>query len=304
MDQLQSMRVFTKVVETGSFIAASEAMGISRPMASKHVARLEHTLGVKLLTRTTRTVSMTEAGRSFYGRCLNIFASIDEAVQEAGNLRVQPKGQLRVSAPHSFGHKHLARSIAGFMQAFPDIEVDLTLNDRVIDLVDEGFDLAIRIGHLSDSSLIARKLATCYLKVCASPSYIEAHGMPQTPDDLLEHNCLYYCYLVEGTRWKFRKDGQDYTVKTSGRFQANSGDAITEAAVQGLGVLLEPTFITGPHLASGALVPLLSDYEIAPRGIYAVYPQNRLLPQKVRVFIDYLAKQYGQTPYWDDWEVK
>lgn len=302
MDQLQSMRVFSKVVETGSFIAASEAMGISRPMVSKHVARLEHNLGVSLLTRTTRTVSMTEAGRSFYGRCLDIFARIDEAVQEAGNLRVQPKGQLRINAPHSFGQKHLARSIASFMQDYPDIEVDLTLNDRVIDLVDEGFDLAIRIGHLSDSSLIARRLATCDFKVCAAPSYIEAHGMPEKPDDLSKHNCLFYSYLKEGTRWQFHKDGQDYAVKTSGHFKANSGDAITEAAVQGLGILLEPTFITGPHLKAGALIPLLNGYDIAPRGIYAVYPENRLLPQKVRVFIDFLVKQYGQRPYWDDWK--
>lgn len=301
MDQLQSMQVFVKVVDTGSFISASDVMGISRPMASKHVARLELSLGVSLLHRTTRTLSMTEAGRTYYMRCQDILSRIDEAAQEAGNLRVHPKGQLRISAPHSFGRKHLARSIAKFQQNFPDIEVDLTLNDRLIDLIDEGFDLAIRIGHLSDSSLIARKLAPCQLKVCAAPSYIDKHGIPETPADLARHNCLAYSYLAEGPQWQFTKDEQAHTVKISGTFKANSGDAIIEAAAEGLGIIIEPTFITGPYLETGALIPLLTDYAIKPRGVYAVYPDNRLLPQKIRVFIDFLVKQYGTTPYWDKW---
>ncbi len=297
MRQLHSMRVFAKVVETGSFIAASEAMGISRPMASKLVAQLEHSLGVKLLTRTTRTLSMTEAGRSFYTRCIDIFERLDEAVQEAGNLRIEPKGQLRISAPHSFGRKHLARTIARFQQAYPDIDIDLTLNDRVIDLVDEGFDLAIRIGHLADSNLIARKLSDCELKVCASPSYLEANGIPKTPSELQQHNCLVYCLLAEGNNWHFTKDDKNYIYKISGNFQANSGDAVVEAAVAGLGIIMEPDFITFQYLQSGALIPLLADYKITPRGIYAVYPQDRLLPQKTRVFIDFLVKDYSNTPY-------
>ena len=299
MRQLHSMRVFTKVVETGSFIAASEAMGISRPMASKLVAQLEHNLGVKLLTRTTRTLSMTEAGRSFYTRCIDIFERIDEAVQEAGNLRIEPKGQLRISAPHSFGRKHLARSIALFQQAYPDIDIDLTLNDRVIDIVDEGFDLAIRIGHLANSNLIARKLSDCELKVCAAPSYIEAKGMPKTPSELQEHNCLAYCFLAEGKNWRLMKDDKTYTAKVSGNFQANSGDAVVEAAVAGLGIVMEPVFMAAPYLQSEELIPLLGDYEIAPRGIYAVYPQDRLLPQKTRVFIDFLVKDYCNKKTWD-----
>jgi len=299
MNQLHVMRVFAKVVETGSFIAASEALGISRPMASKHVARLEHSLGVKLLNRTTRTISVTEAGRAFYTRCLDIFARVDEAVQEAGNLRVEPKGQLRISAPHSFGRKHLARSIARFQQVFPDIEVDLTLNDRVIDLVDEGFDLAVRIGHLADSSLIARKLSDCTLNVCAAPSYLAAHGEPKIPQDLAAHNCLVYCYLAEGNGWGFSKNGKNQTVKVTGNFKANSGDAVIEVAAQGLGIVMEPDFMTNTYLKAGKLVALLSDYEITPRGIYAVYPQDRLLPRKTRAFVDFLVGQYKRTRNWE-----
>lgn len=302
MNQLQNMRVFAKVVEAGSFIAASEALGISRPMVSKHVARLEYDLGVKLLNRTTRTTSVTEAGRAFYARCLDIFARLDEAVQEASNLRIEPKGQLRISASHSFGRQHLTRSIVNFQKAYPDIEIDLTLNDRMIDLVDEGFDLAIRIGHLADSALIARKLGNCALTLCAAPSYLETHGIPKTPKDLSDHNCLVYCYLAEGKSWAFTKDGKVHTAKVSGNFQANSGDAVVEAAVSGLGIVLEPSFLTSPYLKSGKLVQLLGDYEIPQRGIYAVYPQDRLLPQKTRVFIDFLVGQYGEQPYWDDWE--
>jgi len=300
MDQLKSMEVFVRVVETGSFIAASEALNISRPMASKHVQRLEDRLGVRLLNRTTRTVSMTEAGRSFYLRCQSIFASIDEAISEASNLQIEPRGRLRVTAPLSFGRDHITRAVAAFQATYPDISMDLTLNDRVADIVDEGFALAIRIGTLSDSSLIARRLAPCRMLVCAAPSYLAAHGIPQHPRDLAQHNCLVYAPSAFESSWEFQEEGERIRVEIAGDFRANFGEAIVAAAAAGRGVVLEPSFTVGPYIRSGDLKPILTDFPVESLGVFAVYPQARLLPQKVRVFIDHLAATFGQEPYWDE----
>ena len=299
MDRLKCMQVFAKVVETGGFTAAAQALDVSRPMASKYVQRLEDELGVRLLNRTTRRVSLTQAGRGFYLKCQNIFADIDHAMAEASNLQITPRGNLRINAPISFGRDHLMSAIASFQNTYPEISVDLTLNDRLVDIVDEGFDLAIRIGRLRDSSLIARHLAPCQLIACAAPSYIEQHGTPQQPSDLAAHNCLIYTYSQESGQWTFEKDGKKEKIAVSGDFRANFGEAVVAAAIAGRGIVVDPSFIVGPFIRSGKLVPILTNWSTFPLGIYAVYPQARLLPLKVRVFIDFLADQFGPEPYWD-----
>ena len=299
MDRLRSMEVFVKVVETGSFIAASEALGISRPMASKHLAELESELGVRLLDRTTRRISLTEAGRSFHLRCQTIFAEIEEAVAEAGNMQAEPRGLLRINAPLTFGKAHLARAISEFQSQYPQISVDLTLNDRVVDIVDEGFDVAIRIGVLPDSSLIARKLAPCRMIACAAPAYLEARGNPEVPQQLTEHNCLIYAYFSQQKRWIFAGPEGEINVEVHGDFRTNFGEALVEAAAAGRGIVIEPSFTVAPYLGSGELVPILGGFTPRELGVYAVYPPSRLLPQKVRAFIDHLSETFGPNPYWD-----
>ncbi len=300
MDQLKCMQVFTKVVELGAFVAAAEALEMSPPMASKHVKRLEDRLGVRLLNRTTRTVSTTEAGRTFYQHCQLIFGQIEEAIAEASNLQLEPKGQLKINAPLSFGRVHLSRAVAAFQGCYPQISVDLTLNDRIVDIVDEGFDVAIRIGRLADSSLIARTLAPCRMTLCAAPAYIGERGKPRTPADLKHHNCLMYEYLEQTGRWRFSHASDEIVSHVNGDFRSSYGAAIVEAAVAGRGIILEPSFMTGPYLRSGELLQLLPDYRPQSLAVHAVYSQARLLPRKVRVFIDFLAQQFGPAPYWDE----
>lgn len=299
MDRLRGMEVFMRVVEDGSFVRAAEALNVSRPMASKRVQNLEEALGARLLNRTTRRVSLTEAGRSFYTRCREIFSQIDEAVAEAGNLQSEARGLIRLSAPYTFGERHLTPALADFQSRFPEISIDLSLNDRQVDIVDEGFDLVVRIGTLSDSSLVGRKLAPCRMLLCASPDYLERRGHPGHPDDLKDHNCIVYAYFSEAKAWRFRKNEEQLDVAVGGDFRSNYGAAGVEAAVAGRGIVLEPTFIAAEHIQSGALVPLLRDWQTTTLGIHAVYPQSRLLPQKVRVLIDDLIARLGPVPHWD-----
>ncbi len=299
MDRLMSMEVFTKVVEMRSFIAASEALGISRPMASKHIQALETNLGVRLLNRTTRKISLTEAGSAFILRCQTVLSEIDEAIAEAANMQVEPKGLLRINAPLTFARSYLARSIADFQAQYPQISIDLTLNDRVVDIVDEGFDLAIRIGVLADSSLIARKLAPCRVVLCAAPAYLEANGIPNHPTALANHNCLLYAYFDQEKVWTFADPDGELAIRVDGDFRTNFGEVLVEAAVAGRGIVLEPSFTVAPYIASGELVPLLQHFNPRELGIYAVYPPGRTLPQKARAFIDHLSRAFGPEPYWD-----
>ncbi len=300
MDRFTLMDAFARVVETGSFVAAGEALKISRPMVSKQVQRLEDELGVRLLNRTTRRVSLTEAGRSFYTRCQEILPQVDEAIREASNLQVHPQGLLRLNAPHAFGKRHVAPAIAAYQKSYPDVTVDLILNDRVVNLVDEGYDLAVRIGVLADSSLIARKLAPCKIHLCAAPSYLTEKGYPASPNDLKHHNCLQYSYSSYGDEWNFTKDDKKYAVKVTGSLHANYGEALASAASEGLGFVLLPSFVLEPYLKTGELEIVLPEYKVEDLGIFAVFPQSRLLPPKVRTFIEFLHKRFGPEPYWDD----
>ncbi len=301
MDLFDAMKVFTAIVDAGSFSAAAARLDISRPAASKQVSALEDHLGVRLLSRTTRRVSATEAGRRFYVRARDILDRMDEARAEAGDLFAKPAGVLRVNAPVSFGREHLVGVIADYHEAYPDVSIDLALNDRVVDIVEQGFDLAVRIGELPDSSLRARKVSVCRLSLTASPDYIARKGAPSAPDDLKDHDCIVYSSAAESA-WRFAKGGEVQAIEASGWFRCDSGPAVVEAAAAGLGLALEPTFLTWRHVRAGELVTLLPDYAPPALGVYAVTPPARFTPEKVRTFVDHLARRFGSSPYWDETE--
>ena len=299
MDRLTSMDVFSRVVDAESFSEAARQLGMSRAMASKHVLRLEDRLGVRLLNRTTRRLSPTEAGAAFYERCRRIVSDAEEAELSVSRLHTETRGRLKVNAPMSFGYLHLAPAIPDFVARHSGVRVDMTMNDRFVDLIEEGYDLAVRIGRLADSSLIARKLAPSRMVVCGAPEYLRRHGTPATPDDLRGHNCLVYTYPASHEVWRFSGPDRDYAVRIGGNFRANNGDALRAAALRGLGLALLPTFIIGEELRSGGLQAVLTGYTAADRSIYAVYPHGRHLSAKVRVFIDFLTERFGPEPYWD-----
>jgi len=299
MDRLDDMLAFIKVVDTKSFTAAAERLNLSKSVVSRRIAELENRLGARLLNRTTRRLSLTEVGQAFYERCTRILSDLDEAERAVADLHAAPRGRLRVNAPLSFGLLHLAPAIADFMQRHPAIEIDIDLNDRYVDLIDEGYDMAVRIGRLRDSSLIARRLAPNRRVICASPAYLEQHGTPETPEDLTKHCCLLYTNVPTAEQWQFRVNGETRAVRVQGNLRANNGDILLAAAIAGHGVAVAPTFLCGEALASGALRCLLYDYYVSDSAVYAVYPQNRHLSPKVRAFVDFLAARFGPEPYWD-----
>lgn len=299
MDQLTGMAVFAKVVETGTFSAAARELGLSKGAVSKQVARLEDRLGARLLNRTTRRSSLTEVGSAFYERCRRIVAEAEEAELAVTRLHAEPRGTLRVNLPMSFGLLHVADALPDFMAAYPEIQLDVSLDDRVVDVVDEGYDMVIRITSLPDSSLIARRLAAFRVVTCASPDYWAEHGTPKHPKDLAGHTCLLYSYLSSLDEWRYHGPDGPIDVKVNGPMKANNGDMLRAAAVAGLGIVRSPTFIVGRDLYEGRLKPVLMDYEETGRGIYAVYPHNRHLSAKVRAFVDFLAARFGDMPEWD-----
>jgi DNA-binding transcriptional LysR family regulator len=301
MNSLGGIQAFTRVVEIGSFTGAAEALGQTKSAISKQVAKLEDHLGARLLNRTTRRMSPTEVGQAFYERCQRIVADLDDAERSVMELQETPRGLLRINAPMSFAIRYLAPVISDFMKLYPELEVDLDLNDRVVDVVAEGYDLVIRISRMADSTLIARKLAPFRRIICASPEYWSTHEWPQTPDDLCDHNCLMYKYLSSGNEWSFiDPDGTESSVRISGNFSTNNGDALLAAARRGLGILATPSFIAYDDLKAGNLEPALLDYTDADANIYAVYPHNRHLSAKVRLFVDFMVEQFGSEPVWDN----
>ncbi len=291
--------VFAKVVEAGGFSAAAAALGISKSAVSKRVSRLEDRLGARLLNRTTRRIGLTEIGAAYYERAGRIAAEVEEAELAVSRLHAEPRGTLRLNAPMSFGVMHLAPAIPRFLARYPELAVDMALNDRLVDLVEEGYDVAVRISRLSDSSLIARRLAHSRRVVCGSPQYLERHGAPRSPGDLRDHNCLLYSYMLSGEEWPFRGPDGALSVKVSGSFSTNNGEALREAALEGLGLAMIPSFIVGPELGDGRLVAVLREYEETDLSIYAVYPHARHLSAKVRAFVDFAAGRFGPEPYWD-----
>ncbi|HBT43140.1 MAG TPA: LysR family transcriptional regulator, partial [Rhodospirillaceae bacterium] len=275
MDHLTGMAVFAKVVETGTFTGAAQAMGLSKGAVSKQIAKLEDRLGARLLNRTTRRSSLTEVGAAFYERCRRIVAEAEEAELAVTRLHAEPRGTLRVNLPMSFGMIHMADALPDFMAAYPEISLDVTLDDRVVNVVDEGYDVVIRITDLPDSSLIARRIAPFRIATCASSAYWDAHGRPKHPDDLRNHACLLYSYLSNLNEWRYRGPDGPFAVRVDGPMRGNNGDLLRAAAVAGLGVVRSPTFIVGCHLVEGRLEQVLAEYEDDDRGIYAVYPHNR-----------------------------
>ena len=300
MDRLAAMQLFVRVVESGSFAAAAMQADISRAQASKLIRGLEDDLGVRLLQRTTRRLSLTEAGQRYLDRVREALAAIAEAEAEAAEHQSEPRGRLRVSAPTSFSILHLGPALAAFHQRYPRIELDIDLNDRVVDLVEDGWDMALRIGRLADSSLAARRLAPCRMVAVAAPDYLRARGSPQHPQDLVRHTCLLYTLSARRDEWTFARDGEIASVRVNGPLRTNNGDMIAAAAAAGLGIALQPSFIVGERLRHGELVHVLPAWRVQPEAaVYAVYPASRALPAKTRSLIDFLAGRFGDQPYWD-----
>lgn len=299
MDRLTGIEVFLRVAARGSFAAAAADLGLSRAMVSKHVQALEARLGIRLLHRTTRRLSLTEAGRAYFEQAGTLVEALREAEEAVGALQSGPRGLLRVNAPVSFGLLHLGGAVRDFMDRYPEVSVELTLEDRQVDLVKEGYDLAVRIGRLTDSSLIARRLTPCRLLLVAAPDYLASRGTPRCLSELAEHECLSYSYSASGDEWRF--DGPDgpASVRISGRLRANNGDLLHAACLAGRGIALVPSFICGPGVAAGRLVHLLPEYHPPLLGVHAVYPHARHLAPKVRAFVDYLATYFGPHPAWD-----
>lgn len=294
MDRILAMRALVTVVNEGTFVAAAERLNQSPQLISKYINQLEQHLGTRLLNRTTRRVNLTEAGQRYHQRAEQLLDELDDLENQVGDLQGQVQGLLRISAPVSFATRHLAPLLCAFQQAHPAVSLDVQLNDRKVDILEEGFDIALRIGKLKSSSLVARHLAPIRLVFCAAPGYLKRHGTPQTPDDLQHHRYLHYTYMDSGDGWIKGNH------RRAGSLICNNGDVLMAAAIQGAGIMLQPTFIIGEAIKAGQLQVILPDHEPEPLGLYAVYAHRQLLASKVRSFIDFADGYFGNPPYWDD----
>ena len=293
MDRFSSMSVFVKAVELGSFSAAAEALSMSPQLVGKHVHMLEQHLNVRLLNRTTRRQSLTDFGRTFYERARNILAEVEAAEHLAAETRTAPRGHLRVNAPVTFGVHALAPRLPDYLNAFPEISIELRLSNRFVDIVDEGFDLAFRVGELPDSGLVARALEPYRLILCAAPSYLAARRPLASPSDLQDHECLGFTFGALQTRWDFEGPEGRVSVPISGRIKMDSGEALLAAALAGLGIMLQPTELVRPELDAGRLVALLPEYRAPPRPFHILYAPDRRPTPKLRSFIDFAAGAFG-----------
>ena len=300
MDRFADLQTFVAVVEAGGISAAADRLSIAKSAVSRRLTELEAHLGVQLFQRSTRRLNLTDSGQGFYERCLRILADLEEAESAVSQAHTTLRGKLRVALPLSFGVMHLAPLINEFAARHPEIEFDLDLNDRRVDLLQEGFDLAIRIAALSDSSLIARRLAPIRHAVCANPAYFKQHGMPDHPAQLAEHDCLIYSNLASPGIWSYADSaGNAGTVKVRAKLAANNGDFLSRAAIAGHGIILQPTFYLHDAIERGLLRPILTDWQWPQLNAYALYPQTRHLSTRVRAFVDFLAERLAGTPYWD-----
>jgi DNA-binding transcriptional LysR family regulator len=294
------MEAFVKVAETKSFSEAARRLRSSKSLVSRQISALEAELGVRLLQRTTRSLTLTEEGRTYHAEVTRILADIELANAAVTQSKVAPRGRLRVSAPMSFGILHLAPILPRFLARFPEVELDLSLNDRYVDLIDEGFDLSIRVGRLAESSLVARRLAPFRMILCASPDYLSRHGTPKVPEELKQHQCLCYSTNSLTPEWRLQKlDGSPWPVQIAGHLHANNGDVLRVAAIEGAGIAYLPSFIVGADLQAATLVSLMPDFVPQDAAIYAVYPNSRHLSPKVRAFIDFMLELFGPRPRWD-----
>jgi len=300
MGEFAAIPVFVAVVENGGFSAASRALGVSKSAVSKRINQLENHLGVLLLHRTTRKLSLTEAGERYYEHAAQALSAAGKAEDAVTELQGEPQGKLKISSPMSFGRLHVAPLIPKFMQRYPKLHIDLVMDDRNIDLVAAGIDVAIRSGDMPDSTLIARKLAPLCQVLCASPTYIDRHGMPLTPSELCERNCILFSYSGDANEWTLNKGDQSEAVLVSGNYRVNNSEALLEALREGVGIGRLPTFVAGADLKTGNLVRILGSYHIPDHTFYAVFPERQYLPAKVRVFLDFAIEYFGgNQPYWD-----
>jgi DNA-binding transcriptional LysR family regulator len=300
IDIVASMRVFAAIVEAGTFAGAADRLDLSRAMVTRHVALLEEHLGARLLHRTTRRLSLTEAGHDLLQRALQIVALVEEAESAAAEGAGAPRGTLRITAPEIFGTHHLVRAISEYVQQHPGVDIDLVMAERTIDLVEEGFDLALRVSRSVAPGLVARRIAPARVAACAAPAYLERCGVPQVPEDLAAHNCLVYASSTHRNDWRFRRNGEERTVRVQGNFRCNTGEALMRAALDGLGVIYEPTFLVHEALRRRHLVRVLPDWQPDVLTLNAVYVNRKFLPPKVRSFIDFLLARIGPEPYWDE----
>ncbi|MEN9658259.1 MAG: hypothetical protein RL571_1724 [Pseudomonadota bacterium] len=298
MDRLSAMRVFLEVVDQGSLTAAADKLDMSRAMVSRYLAELESWLGVRLLHRSTRSVGLSSAGQEALPRCRKMLELAEDVQGITLNQNAAPHGLIRVASSNSFAQSHLAAAAAAFVAKYPQTQVELIVEDRSINLVDERIDLAIRITNDLDPNLIARKLSICRSVVCATPAYIAEHGMPQQPADLLQHQCLHHAFFGKNG-WRFTKEKQVFLVPVSGAISANDANVILQAALAGAGIAHQPTFSAAPYLESGELIKLLADYHSDELGIYGLYTSRRHMPIILRSLLDFLAERFGNVPSWD-----
>lgn len=301
MDRLRAMEIFVHAVDAGSFSAASRSLNTSVASVTRYVAHLEEHLGIRLMQRSSRKLSLTEGGTAYYARCRQILEDLADADSQVGAAAVQPKGVIKLSVPVSFGIHHLAPHWPAFLSRYPDVTLDLSITDRLVDLLEDGFDAAIRVGRLTDSSLVARKLAPARMVVCAAPAYLARHGTPTEVAELSGHFCLPYTYMTPVDEWTLRRQADMHKVRVKGRVHANNGDTLRAAALAGQGILAQPSFLVGPDLAAGRLVEVLPGWEMQELGVYAVYPSRRHMSAKLRVLLDFLGEVFGPDPAWDGW---
>ncbi|MCF8178825.1 MAG: LysR family transcriptional regulator [Sulfuritalea sp.] len=298
MDRLAAMQTFVRVAEAGSFTAVADQLNVARSAITRQIAALESHLGVKLIARSTRRLSLTSAGTSYIDQCREILDRIDEAEGDLAGERQVLRGAIRASVPMTFGLLHLTPLILEFSKAHPDIRIDLDFNDRHVNLIEEGMDFALRITDHLPETTVARRLTSCRSVVAAAPAYLKHRGEPGHPDDLAQHACLSYS-LGSRSTWTFLVNGVQRSVEVSGPLTANNGKALQEAAIQGFGIVYEPTFIAAEAIRQGQLVTILNDYPTPTYDMYAVFPGTRFVPQRVRNFVDFLAARLGPEPYWD-----
>ena len=297
MDRLAAMEAFVRVVEAGSFVGAADRLGASTSSVSRLVADLESHLGARLRHRTTRRLAVTETGQAYYERCVQLLADVDEAESAAGAAAAAPSGRLKLTCPYNLLAQPIAPALAEFSRRHPQVGFEVVVADRLIDLVEEGFDLAVRIGAPGGEQLVARRLGTTELVACASPAYLKRHGTPREPADLAGHSALTYAYVASPFLWRFiDPSGQPREVRVGGPLHANSGELLVAAAVAGMGVVFEPDFVVGPCLARGELQRVLPGYAGPRLDVWAVYPSRRHLSAKVRTFVDYLAEIFAADP--------
>jgi DNA-binding transcriptional LysR family regulator len=296
MDRVSQMEAFVAVVDEGSFVAAARRLGLSTAAISRQVSALEDRLSTRLLNRTTRRLSLTDEGRNFYSSAQGVLSELAQAEEEVTAGHIEASGRLRINAPVSFGLLRLAPLWPQFLDEHPDVELDITLSDRLVDLIDEGYDMAVRIGQLQSSSLVSRRMGATRLCLCASPEYLEAHGRPEHPDELAQHQIISYSLFSSGTRWQFQGAHGEESVRITPRMHSNSGDTCVTAAIAGHGIILQPDFLVDDALASGRLVELLPRFQGRTLSIYLVYPGRRNIPRKTRAMIDFLIEHLRNLP--------